>query len=678
VIYDSNDQLALMKQVIEEYHWDSNRWSPRNLLAAVSRAKDDLVGPDELAARAADFHEERTAKAYKRYQVLLGANNAADFDDLIFKAVVLLRENEDILGRLRDQFRHVLIDEYQDTNHAQYVFADLLAAGHRNLCVVGDDDQSIYKWRGADIRNVLEFEEDYPDAKVVRLEQNYRSTKTILAAANGVIAHNVNRKGKQLWTENEEGDPVVYYLAADERDEAEFVAGEIRGGHKRRDLPLRAFTVLYRTHAQSRAFEDVFVRHRLPYQIIGGVRFYERKEIKDVLAYLRVAHNPADEVSLERAIGVPKRGVGPATLRRLRELGEELEASSEAGPLYTGIRAVARRECDLEGVGLKTRSELAKFSGLIDSLRERATAGSVADLVREVAEKSGIVETLRAEGTPEAHSRIENIQELVSVAADFDGSAEEATLASFLENASLMADIDVMKEGDDGVVLMTMHNAKGLEFPVVFVVGLEQGLFPHSRSFDEPGGVEEERRLCYVAMTRAQKRLYLTHARTRTLYGYARPEQASMFLEEVPKDTLFVAGVHVDPAVAGAPGSEEAATVEEWPSAGGAGNGTAGLGPRGRGTAARGPAGRGRIHVRRTGGAGGHHRPAARGPAVSSAARQERRYTPGEKVAHPRWGEGVVVGLTRPGGGGSGAGELYLKVAFPGRGIKTFPSSEVE
>jgi len=345
VIYDAEDQLSLMKQVVEEYHWDANRWPPRGLLAGVSRAKDELLGPEDLAARAADFHEERTARAYRRYQALLEANNAVDFDDLIFKAVVLLRENEDILTLLRSRFRHVLIDEYQDTNHAQYVFADLLAAEHRNLCVVGDDDQSIYRWRGADIRNVLEFEKDYPDAKVIRLERNYRSTKTILA--------NQIRKGKTLWTDNEEGEPVIYYLADDEREEAEFVAAEIRGGHERRGLPLRAFTVLYRTHAQSRAtvlyrthaqsraFEDVFVRHRLPYQIIGGVRFYERKEIKDVLAYLRAAYNPADEVSLERAMGVPRRGIGPATLERLRELGLSLREEGAAADAARPAAAAA-------------------------------------------------------------------------------------------------------------------------------------------------------------------------------------------------------------------------------------------------------------------------------------------------------------------------------------------------
>ncbi len=649
-IYDTDDQTALMKQVIGDEGWDEARWPATGLLNSIGRAKDELVGPAEAAKAARDFREERVAKAYAAYQERLGRNNAADFDDLIFKTVVLLRENPDILADLRERFLHVLIDEYQDTNHAQYVFANLLASEHRNLCVVGDDDQSIYRWRGADIRNVLEFEEDYPDARVIRLERNYRSTKTILKAANGVIANNRQRKGKTLWTDAEAGDPVVYFLAGDEREEAEFVAGEIAGGNKSRDLPYRAFAVLYRTHAQSRAFEDVFLRKGIPYQIIGGVRFYERKEIKDVLAYLRVVLNPADEISLERALGVPRRGIGPQTLARLREMATEREAASVAAQppgLYGAIQAVVSGGTDPVGIGAKVRTELGRFSALIDGLAARQETTPVTEMVREVAEKSGMLDSLRREGTPEADSRVENIQELVNVAADYARHSEDSSLSWFLETAALLADIDVMKEGDDGVVLMTVHNAKGLEFPYVFVAGLEQGLFPHSRSVEEPGGLEEERRLCYVAMTRAMRRLYVSHARERSRYGYRMPSEASMFLGEMPKEVIFVASLMADPSVVDGDGE----------GVGGAG----GVQP---------PEG---VRSRRAGAAKG----TSAAGAAAATAEPAPRYVPGERVIHPQWGEGLVVGLDRLGARPGVLGELQLRVAFPGQGIKTILATEV-
>jgi len=639
-IYDEADQLSLMKRLVSQQGWDETRWPPSGFLAAISRAKDELIGPEEYQARVGDFRQERTGRIYALYQQALRDCNAVDFDDLIFRTVVLLRDNGDILADLRDRFRHVLVDEYQDTNHAQYVFANLLASEHRNLCVVGDDDQSIYRWRGADIRNVLEFEEDYPDARIIRLEQNYRSTKTILKAANGIIAHNQKRKPKELWTRNPDGDPVVYYLASDGQKEAEFVTGEVLGGRRRHDLPLRSFAVLYRTHAQSRAFEDSFLRHGVPYQIIGGVRFYERKEIKDVLAYLRVVLNPADEVSLERALGVPKRNVGPKTLARLRELGQ-----AESGPagLLAAIRAAARGEVNSSGFGPKLLSELGRFVALIDDLAARLETMSVTEMVREVAERSGMLDALRREGTPETSSRMENIRELATVAADFARRSEDASLQAFLETAALLADIDVMRDEDDGVILMTAHNAKGLEFPYVFVVGLEQGLFPHSRSLDEPDGVEEERRLCYVAMTRAMRRLYLTHARERTLYGYSMPAEPSMFFVEIPENTLFVASPTASAVVASRHAGKdrdhgELATVRD-------------------------PA------------------PAAAGPtrpreSLGPAARASR-LSPGDRVTHPEWGTGMVVGIQRVGGRGGQPGEVQLRVAFDEQGIKVIAATEV-
>ena len=650
VIYDDSDQTALLKEILSGLAWEESRWPASGFLVAISRAKDELVGPEEFAAGAADFREERVAKVYALYQEALRRNNAADFDDLIMKTVILLREEEAVLARLRERFRHVLVDEYQDTNHAQYVFVNLLAARHRNLCVVGDDDQSIYAWRGADIRNVLEFEKDYPDARVIRLEQNYRSTKTILTAANAVIANNERRKGKKLWTENEAGDPVVYYLAADGAEEAEFVVGEILGGHRGRGLPLRSFAILYRTHAQSRAFEDVLVRKAVPYQIIGGTRFYERKEIKDVLAYLRVVHNPEDEVALERALGVPKRSIGPATLARLRQAADALAGSpgaptespgegleSPAGPvqspgLLSGIRAVATGNVDPGGIGPKLRGELGRFVALIDALAADVGTMPVTEMVREVAEKSGLVEVLRREGTAEAQSRIENIRELATVAANYAHQSDDPSLQAFLENAALMADIDVMKEGDDGVVLMTVHNAKGLEFPHVFVVGLEQGLFPHSRSLEEPRGVEEERRLCYVAMTRGMRRLYLTHARERTLYGYTMPAEPSAFLQEVPEETIFVASLVASRRV-----------VERDPD-------------------------RSRPVARTAPGTAVH-------PTATSSATP--RFSPGERVIHPRWGEGIIVGISRSGVRPGYAGNVHLRVAFTSQGVQTIAAEEV-
>jgi DNA helicase-2/ATP-dependent DNA helicase PcrA len=642
VIYDDSDQTALLKEILSGLGWEEARWPAAGFLAAISRAKDELVGPEEFAAGAADFREERVAKVYPLYQEALRRNNAADFDDLIMKTVILLREEEAVLARLRERFRHVLVDEYQDTNHAQYVFVNLLAAGHRNLCVVGDDDQSIYAWRGADIRNVLEFEKDYPDARVIRLEQNYRSTKTILTAANAVIANNERRTGKKLWTENEAGDPVVYYLAADGAEEAQFVVGEILGGHGGRGLPLRSFAILYRTHAQSRAFEDVLVHKAVPYQIIGGTRFYERKEIKDVLAYLRVVHNPEDEVALERALGVPKRSIGPATLARLRQAADAVSGAAGAADavsgaagasgLLGGIRAVATGHVDPAGIGPKLRGELGRFVALIDALAAGVGTMPVTEMVREVAEKSGLVEVLRREGTAEAQSRIENIRELATVAANYAHQSDDPSLQAFLENAALMADIDVMKEGDDGVVLMTVHNAKGLEFPHVFVVGLEQGLFPHSRSLEEPHGVEEERRLCYVAMTRGMRRLYLTHARERTLYGYTMPAEPSAFLQEVPEETLFVASLVASRRV-----------VERDPE-------------------------RARPVARTAPGTGVH---------PSATASATPRFSPGERVIHPRWGEGIIVGISRSGVRPGYAGNVHLRVAFANQGVQTIAAEEV-
>ncbi|MGQ9497093.1 MAG: UvrD-helicase domain-containing protein [Desulfotomaculales bacterium] len=523
-IYDEGDQQTLIKGCLAELDLDERRHPPAAFRSAISWAKNWLVGPGEYAEQANDRHTELVARVYRLYQERLQENNALDFDDLLLLTVRLFREHPGVLARWQDRFRYILVDEYQDTNHAQYVLVNLLAAGHRNLFVVGDPDQSIYGWRGADITNILNFERDYPEAKVVKLEQNYRSTMRILDAANSVIRHNAARKEKRLWTAKGEGPPLVVYCGADERAEAKFVADRIRELSRSEGRTYRDFAVLYRTHAQSRVLEEVLLREGIPYTIVGGLRFYERKEIKDIIAYLRVIANPADGLSLVRVINEPRRGIGKVSIQRLFAYARETGLTPAAA--LAGAEAVP-------GLTGKAAKGMKELGALLAELA--AHPGPVTALVREVYDRTGYWQALVNEGTVEAETRMENLLEFLTVTQTFDASTG-GTLGEFLAELALLTDIDRYDERADAVTLMTLHSAKGLEFPVVFLIGMEESIFPHARALYEPQELEEERRLCYVGITRAQERLYLTYAAQRMLYGRYCENEPSRFLEEIPPE----------------------------------------------------------------------------------------------------------------------------------------------
>jgi DNA helicase-2/ATP-dependent DNA helicase PcrA len=522
-IYDQADQVRLTKACLEELERDPKRFVPRGIHSQISNAKNQLVGPDEYMARVSSFYDQTVAEVYQLYQRRLHGSNAVDFDDLLMLTVEVLERFPEAAAKWRKGFRYVLVDEYQDTNHAQYRLLQLLAAEHKNVCAVGDPDQAIYAFRGADIRNVLEFERDFPGARTIALEQNYRSTNTILRAANGVIANNRERKEKNLWSDLGDGEPVRVLEVEDEHAEARFVAAEvaqaIEEGYSGREV-----AVFYRTNAQSRVLEDVLVRQSVPYQVIGGPRFYERAEIKDAIAYLQVIDNPADAVSLQRIANRPRRGVGDTTLTRL-----QLWADANATTLYEALG-----NAELAGVGGASLRAVGSLRTLLQSLQSQSQELSVTELVQQVLDRSGYLESLEAERTIEARGRIENLQELVGVAQEYVERADEPTLSSFLQEISLVSDQDTIQEEQSLVTLMTLHNAKGLEFGAVFMIGMEEGIFPHSRSVEEQG-VEEERRLAYVGMTRAKARLTLTHASTRSLWGSRAHNLASRFLDELPQ-----------------------------------------------------------------------------------------------------------------------------------------------
>jgi ATP-dependent DNA helicase UvrD/PcrA len=525
-IYDQADQVRLTKACLEELDRDPKRFVPRGIHAQISNAKNQLVGPDEYMARVSSFYDQTVAEVYQLYQRRLHASNAVDFDDLIMLTVEVLERFPEAATRWRKAFRYVLVDEYQDTNHAQYRLLQLLASEHRNVCAVGDPDQSIYAFRGADIRNVLEFERDFPGAKTIPLEQNYRSTNTILRAANGVIANNRERKEKNLWSDLGDGDPVRALEVEDEHAEARFVAAEvaqlIEEGYSGREV-----AVFYRTNAQSRVLEDVLVRQGVPYQVIGGPRFYERAEVKDLIAYLQVIDNPADAVSLLRIANRPRRGIGDTTLTRL-----QIWAEANGTTLHEALGNA--EQAGVTGASLKA---VAVLRTLLLSLRSQSQELSVPELVQRVLEQSGYLDSLEAERTIEARGRIENLQELVGVAQEYLEQAEEPSLSAFLQEISLVSDQDTIQEEQSLVTLMTLHNAKGLEFGAVFMIGMEEGIFPHSRSIEEQG-IEEERRLAYVGMTRAKERLTLTHASSRSLWGSRAHNLPSRFIDELPQGEI--------------------------------------------------------------------------------------------------------------------------------------------
>jgi DNA helicase-2/ATP-dependent DNA helicase PcrA len=521
-IYDQADQIRLVKRCLEELERDPKRFTPRGIHSQISNAKNTLVGPAEYTNRVSSFYDQTVAEVYDLYQKRLFASNAVDFDDMLFLTVDVLERFPEARDKWQDAFRYILVDEYQDTNHAQYRLLQLLAEKHRNVFAVGDPDQSIYGFRGADIRNVMEFEQDFPGSYTIALEQNYRSTQHILDAANGVISHNRERKPKNLWSELGDGDPVRVVEVEDEHAEARYVAAEIallvEEGFNGSDV-----AVFYRTNAQSRVLEDVLVRQGIAYQVIGGPRFYERAEIKDLVAYLQVLDNPYDAVSLLRIANRPRRGIGDTTLARLQTWADQREIS-----LWE-----ATAEAEMAGVGAAPQKALKAFRGTIESLMSAAQELEVPELIEEVLARSGYTESLEAERTIEAQGRMENLQELVSVAREWREQTQDTTLSAFLQEVSLYSDQDEIRGDGSLVTLMTLHNAKGLEFRAVYLIGMEEGIFPHSRSIEEQG-IEEERRLCYVGMTRAQERLTLLHASSRMLYGGRNHNLPSRFLDELP------------------------------------------------------------------------------------------------------------------------------------------------
>ncbi|MCL5290027.1 MAG: DNA helicase PcrA [Firmicutes bacterium] len=601
-IYDDADQQTLIKECLKELEIDEKRFHGQNQLGVISGAKNKLMTPDQYERQAFDYFEQVAGRVYRLYQDKLFKNNAVDFDDLLMLTVRLFKENPHVLGFYQTKFKYILVDEYQDTNHTQYVLVTMLAERHRNICVVGDPNQSIYKWRGADINNILSFERDYPEAKVVKLEQNYRSTGNILEAANAVIKNNMEAKDMKLWTAKGNGPLIHVYRAESERFEAHYLADKIKDLRFSRNRKYREMVVLYRTHAQSRVFEEVFLRLGIPYTIFGGLKFYDRKEIKDLLAYLRVIVNPADGQSLFRIINVPKRGIGAASLEKITNFALEQDRSL--------LETLSMAE-DIPGIPAKARKQCSLLADLIESLRKQAEFLSVTEITEEVLSRTGYRAELEAEDTVEARTRLENLQEFLSVTKEFDKQqAEEAGLEDFLSTISLVTDLDRHDPSADQVVLMTLHSAKGLEFPVVFLTGMEEGVFPHSRALYDQEELEEERRLAYVGITRAEEELHLTHCWERTLFGRTNMNPKSRFLDEIPAELTNDHRPSKKPVASG-------------------------VGLTGKPTLGAQPA-------------------AAPGT-----------FLLGDRVRHRKWGEGVIVKVKGEGG------DAELTVAFPEQGLKT-------
>ena len=534
-IYDTDDQKSLMKDVCRKMNIDTKIYKERSLLAQISHAKDELLTPDDMEMKAAgDYNMKKVASVYREYQAALRKNNALDFDDLIVKTVELFEKCGAVLEYYQERFKYIMVDEYQDTNTAQFKFISLLAQRYQNLCVVGDDDQSIYKFRGANIGNILGFEHVFPDARVIRLEQNYRSTRNILNAANQVIANNTERKAKTLWTENEEGSKVHFRQFLNAYEEAEYVAGEI-SKLKRNGLGnYRDCAILYRTNAQSRIFEEKFIAANIPYKLVGGVNFYARKEIKDLLCYLKTINNARDDLAVQRIINVPKRGIGATTLGRVQDYADNMGIS-----LYEALRVAE----EVPSIG-RSLSKIDGFVTFIQMLKSKADVMTVEEILQEVIDSTGYVAELEAEDTEESRARIENIDELISKTVAYQEAMEEqnqpATLSGFLEEVALVADIDTVDPDQDYVLLMTLHSAKGLEFPKVFMVGMEDGIFPSHMtiSYGDDGEMEEERRLCYVGITRAMKDLTLTCAQQRMIRGETQYNRVSRFVREIPRELV--------------------------------------------------------------------------------------------------------------------------------------------
>lgn len=531
-IYDTEDQKTIMKDICKRLEIDTKMYKEKSLLAAISSAKDELISPEAYALRAqGDFRKMKEAAVYREYQQVLRKNNALDFDDLIVKTVELFQSDMEVLDYYQERFRYIMVDEYQDTNTAQFQLIKLLAGKYRNLCVVGDDNQSIYKFRGANIYNILNFEKEFPNAVTIKLEQNYRSTQNILNAANGVIANNVGRKAKRLWTENEEGEKIAFHQFETGFDEADYVAKDIRSKVREGMYHYGDCAVLYRTNAQSRLFEERFITASIPYKIVGGVNFYSRREIKDLLAYLKTIDNAMDDLAVRRIINVPKRGIGATTLSRVQDYADENSLT-----FYNALKMAE----EIGTIG-RASAKIRPFVMLIQSMRSKLPYISVSELLQEIIEETGYVRELEAENTEEAQQRIENIDELISKAVTYEESEEEPTLSGFLEEVALVADIDSVDETQDYVVLMTLHSAKGLEFPQVYLAGMEDGLFPGFGAIcaeNPTAEIEEERRLAYVGITRAKERLSISCARMRMIRGETQYNKVSRFVKEIPRELL--------------------------------------------------------------------------------------------------------------------------------------------
>ena len=618
-IYDDNDQMDLVKRVLKELEMDEKRTSPRSVLSAISHAKSELISPEAYQRDAQGMWHELVARIYTRYNQLLEQNHALDFDDLLSVTVQLFREVPEVLSFYQRRFRYVMVDEFQDTNIAQYEIVKLLTRESGNLCVVGDEDQSIYSWRSADIRNILNFENDFPDLKVVVLEENYRSTSTILKVARAVIASNKLRKEKNLWTKNDEGLPVTVHEAYNEQDEALYILREIERLHRTQKVPLSGVGVLYRTNAQSRAIEDAFVRAGMPYRLVGGVRFYERREVKDILAYLRLVQNPFDAVSLQRVINLPPRGIGQKTVQELLRWS----AAENIAPYEALVRAATNDPLAAQAsIGLRARELFRSFADIIEPVRARLNQDSVLDTLDGVLARSGYERYVR-DGTEEGDERWANVQELRNKAENYQELAPENALSAFLEDVSLVQDVDQMDENGqlgDAVTLITLHAAKGLEFPYVFLVGVEEGVLPHQRSVEDPRQLEEERRLFYVGITRAMRGLYLTRAFRRTMYGQSATSTPSRFLLDVPPELAMV--THA-PGARGSAAPAWSSRREERPQL---------TREQVRELAAR---------AFRT----ATPEPRPTGPRPPRAASLEPTYRAGDKVRHPTFGVGIVVGV---------------------------------
>ena len=528
IIFDASDQKSLVKQCLKELNIDDKIFTDRGVLSEISNAKNEMLTPVQYAVKAnGEYRKETIAKVYSLYQSKLKQNNSIDFDDIINYTIQILTENPDILEYYSEKFRYVLVDEYQDTNKAQFTLITLLSAKHGNITVVGDNDQGIYSFRGADISNILNFEKDFPGTKIIKLEQNYRSTKPILDAANAVIKHNPKKYEKNLWTENKEGNMPKLHVAKNEYDEASYIVEQIEHLRREEYFKYSDFTILYRTNAQSRAIEDILRRENIAYRIIGGQKFYERKEIKDTISYLRLIQNPADNLSLQRIINEPKRGIGKTSLEKIEEI-----ANTNGISMYEVIKKA--ETFGLNKVFLNSR----EFVNIIEEMHAKKDDMLISELIKETLNKTGYTKALELENTAQAEARIENIEEFLTVAMEFEKEMSENSLAEFLESITLTSDVDGMDENEDSVTLMTLHSAKGLEFPVVFLVGMEEGLFPSYRSIGEEKELQEERRLAYVGITRAKQYLYLTCAKQRTIFGSTTCNKISRFVGEIPKELL--------------------------------------------------------------------------------------------------------------------------------------------